>query len=107
VNTEITINSALEDAAGTKAGKIINDLLLSVFKSMSKGNLSQEKMMTSMALQIPIRCFISMSMGVFTPEMADGLCLILNGKGTMKGIGKIVGGIGAAVGNIGMLLNSI
>lgn len=107
VNTEITINSALEDAAGTKAGKIINDLLLSVFKSMSKGNLSQEKMMTSMALQIPIRCFISMSMGVFTPEMADGLCLILNGKGTMKGIGKIVGGIDAAVGNIGMLLNSI
>ncbi len=104
---EITINSALEDAAGTKAGKIINDLLVNMFKLMSKGDISQEKMMTSMALQIPIRCFISMSMGVFTPEMADGLCLILNGKGTLKGLGKIVSGIGGAVANIGELLNSI
>ena len=38
---------------------------------------------------------------------AEGLCMILNGKGTMKGIGKIVGGIGAAVQNIGMLMSSI
>lgn len=104
---EITINSALEDAAGTKAGKLINTLLVNMFKAMSKGDVSQEKMMTSMALQIPIRCFISMSMGVFTPEMAEGLCLILNGKGTLKGIGKIVSGIGGAVANIGGLLNSI
>ncbi|MBR3766747.1 MAG: glycoside hydrolase family 3 C-terminal domain-containing protein [Clostridia bacterium] len=106
-NEEITINSALEDAANTKAGKLINELLLKTFKTMSKGNLSQEKMMTSMALQIPIRCFISMSMGVFTPEMAEGLCLILNGKGTMKGLGKIASGITTAVKNIGTLLNSI
>lgn len=104
---EITINSALEDAAGTKAGKLINTLLVNMFKAISKGDISQEKMMTSMALQIPIRCFISMSMGVFTPEMAEGLCLILNGKGTLKGIGKIVSGIGGAVANIGGLLNSI
>lgn len=104
---EITINSALEDAAGTKAGKIINDLLINMFRAMSKGDISQEKMMTSMALQIPIRCFISMSMGVFTPGMAEGLCQILNGKGTLKGIGKIVSGIGGAVSNIGALLNSI
>ncbi len=104
---EITINSSLEDAAHTKAGKLINNMLLGVFKAMSKGNISQEKMMTAMALQIPIRCFISMSMGVFTPEMAEGLCLILNGKGTLKGLGKIVSGISEAVKNIGTLLNSI
>jgi hypothetical protein len=46
-------------------------------------------------------------MGVFTPGMAEGLCQILNGKGTLKGIGKIVSGIGGAVSNIGALLNSI
>ena len=63
--------------------------------------------MTSMALQIPIRCFISMSMGVFSEEMAEGLCMILNGEGTMEGIGRIVGGIGAAVGKIGNLMSSI
>ncbi len=105
--SEITVNSALEDAAGTKAGRLINDMLVKTFKTISKGNLSQEKMMTAMALQIPIRCFISMSMGVFTPEMADGLCTILNGKGTVKGIGKIVSGLSGAVKNIGKLMNSI
>ena len=103
----ITINNALEDANGTPAGRKINALLLSLFKTISKGNAAQEKMMTSMALQIPIRCFISMSMGVFTPEMADGLCLILNGQGTMKGIGKILSGIAGAVQNIGGLMSSI
>ena len=104
---EITINNSLEDASHTKAGKIINSLLVNMFRAMSKGNASQEKMMVSMSLQIPIRCFISMSMGVFTPEMADGLCLILNGKGTLKGLQKIVGGIGEAVKNIGTLMSSI
>lgn len=103
----INLNSALEDATTTKAGKAINSLLLTVFKTISKGNAAQERMMTSMALQIPIRCFISMSMGVFTPEMADGLCMILNGRGTLKGIGKIVKGIAGAVQNIGTLMSSI
>ena len=106
-STEITINSALEDAAGTPAGRVVNDLLKNVFKAMSGGNPAQERMMASMALQIPIRCFISMSMGVFTPEMADGLCTILNGKGTMKGLAKIVGGLGEAVKHIGALMSSI
>ena len=103
----ITVNSALEDATGTSAGRKINALLVGLFKSLSKGNPAQEKMMTAMALQIPIRCFISMSMGVFTPEMADGLCMILNGQGTMKGIGKILSGIAGAVQNIGGLMSSI
>ena len=103
----ITINNALEDAAGTPAGRKINALLLNLFKTISKGNAAQEKMMTSMALQIPIRCFISMSMGVFTPEMAEGLCMILNGQGTMKGIGRILSGLAGAVQNIGGLMSSI
>ena len=42
-----------------------------------------------------------------TPEMAEGLCMILNGQGTMKGIGKILSGIAGAVQNIGGLMNSI
>ena len=103
----ITINSALEDATGTKAGRLINSLLTNVFKTLSKGNPAQERMMTAMALQIPIRCFISMSMGVFTEEMAQGLVRILNGEGTLKGIGEILGGLGGALKNIGTLMSSI
>ena len=105
--SEITINSALEDADGTAAGHVVNNLLKKLFKAISGGNPAQERMMMSMALQIPIRCFISMSMGVFTPEMADGLCLILNGRGTLKGLAKIVGGIGEAVKHIGDLMSSV
>ena len=103
----ITVNSSLEDAAGTPAGQKINALLVNLFKSLSKGNAAQERMMTAMALQIPIRCFISMSMGVFSEDMAAGLCRILNGEGTLSGIGQILGGVGAAVKNIGTLMSSI
>ena len=103
----ITVNSSLEEADGTPAGKKINAALVSLFRAISGGNPSQEKMMTSMALQIPIRCFISMSMGVFTEDMAEGLCKILNGEGTMQGIGQIIGGIGEAVKGIGPLMSSI
>ena len=105
--TRITINSALEDATGTKAGKTINNMMTALFKKLSKGNLAQERMMTAMALQIPIRCFISMSMGVFTEDMAEGLCRILNGEGTLKGLGEILGGLSAGLQNIGMLMSSI
>ena len=103
----ITLNSSLEEADGTPAGRKINAALVSLFRAISKGNPAQEKMMTSMALQIPIRCFISMSMGVFTEDMAEGLCRILNGEGTLKGIAEIVGGIGEAVKGIGPLMSSI
>ena len=103
----ITLNSSLEDADGTSAGRKVNAALVSLFRAISKGNPAQEKMMTAMALQIPIRCFISMSMGVFTEDMAEGLCQILNGEGTMKGLGRIVGGIGEAVKGIGPLMSSI
>ena len=103
----ITVNNALEDATGTAAGRAVNKLLAGMFKALSKGNPAQERMMSAMALQIPIRCFISMSMGVFTEEMAQGLCRILNGEGTLKGIGEILSGIGGAVQNIGMLMRSI
>ncbi len=103
----ITVNSSLEEADGTPAGKKINGMLVAMFRAMSKGNPAQEKMMTAMALQIPIRCFISMSMGVFTEDMAAGLCRILNGEGTMKGIAEILGGIGEAVKGIGPLMSSI
>ncbi len=101
------MNSSLEEADGTPAGKKINAALVGLFRAISGGNPSQEKMMTSMALQIPIRCFISMSMGVFTEDMAEGLCKILNGEGTMQGIGKIIGGIGEALKGIGPLMSSI
>ena len=65
-------------------------------------------MLQAMAVQIPIRNFISMSMGVFSPKMAEGLLQILNDdESTIKGVGKILGGLGGALKRLPNLLHSI
>lgn len=105
-NQPIDINSSLELAEGTPAGKVINSLLRTVIKSIA-GGASNEGMMLAMATQIPIRCFVSMSMGVFSEDMAQALIDILNGKSALIGIGKIVAGLAKTVGKIGTLISSI
>ena len=64
-------------------------------------------MVRAMALQIPIKNFITMSGGVFTPAMAEGLLMILNGQGAVKGLGKILVGLAGSIKNVTNLKNSI
>lgn len=99
------INNTLEDSMTGKAGAKICKLIKKIMAMMpDDGN---KDMMEAMALQIPIRCMMSMSMGVFSEKMANGLLDILNDKGTLKGIGKILSGIGNALKNMKNLFNSI
>ena len=79
------INNTLEDSMTGKAGSKICKLIKGIMAKLpDDGN---KDMMEAMALQIPIRCMMSMSMGVFSEKMAGGLLTILNDQGTMKGIG--------------------
>lgn len=49
-----------------------------------------------------------MSMGVFSPKMAEGLLMILNDdRSTFVGFNKILGGIGGALAKLPKLLKSI
>lgn len=64
-------------------------------------------MMASAAMQTPVRNFITMSNGLFSEDMADGLLMIFDGKGTAKGIGKIAKGVPHALANLKKLLKSI
>ena len=65
-------------------------------------------MLAAMATQIPIRNFIAMSMGVFSPAMAEGLLDILNDdKSTFIGFNKIIWRIGGALTKLPALLKSI
>jgi hypothetical protein len=64
-------------------------------------------MIKAMALEIPIRNFITMSAGVFSEEMAEGLLMILNSEGAGKGLGKILKGLFGAIKNIPELLKAI
>ena len=57
---------------------------------------------------LPICNFIAMSMGVFSPKMAEGLLMILNDdRSTFVGFNKILGGIGGALAKLPKLLKSI
>ncbi|MDE6413610.1 MAG: hypothetical protein K2K42_06980, partial [Eubacterium sp.] len=65
-------------------------------------------MLQAMAVQIPMRIFISMSMGVCSPKMAEGLLQILNDdESTFKGVCKILGGVPTAIAKLPNLIHSI
>ena len=59
------------------------------------------------ATQTPIRDFMSMSGGVFSEKMADGLLRILNGDKPGKGLRMILSDIPRALKGIGPLMKQI
>ncbi|MBR1810362.1 MAG: glycoside hydrolase family 3 C-terminal domain-containing protein [Clostridia bacterium] len=103
----LTITNTLEDAEDSARGAAINKLINTLLKAMSGGDEANARMMKAMALQIPIRNFVSMSMGVFSPAMADALVDMLNGGKMAADIGKIAAGLAKSAKNIKMLINSI
>lgn len=68
----LTIANTLEDAAMGKNGRKINNLLIKI--------LGTEGMASAIARQTPVKNFISMSFGIFSPKMADELLDVLNDK---------------------------
>ena len=105
---KITIYNCLDDASHTKWGGKIGRLIKKVISNFGSAENGDAAMLQAMAVQIPIRNFISMSMGVFSPKMAEGLLQILNDdESTIKGVGKILGGLGGALKRLPNLLHSI
>ena len=105
--TKLDLTSSLENATDSKWGKRINSLIEKVMDLNFTAGGASSGMMKAMILQIPIRNFISMSGGVFTEEMADGLLMILNGESAGKGLGKILKGLAGAIAKLPALLKSI
>ena len=103
----ITFANSLGDAKYTKWGSRVNALLNAALDAFTDPEDPTTVMVKAMALEIPIRNFITMSAGVFTEEMADGLVMILNSKGAGRGLGKILKGLVGAVKNIPELLKAI
>ncbi|MEG2080526.1 MAG: hypothetical protein RRZ68_03070, partial [Oscillospiraceae bacterium] len=102
---KLDITNTLEDAKDGKWGsrivKMVTKLVVTATGSAEDG------MEVKFILQTPIRNYIAMSMGAFTPEMANGLLLILNDESAGKGLSKILGGLGHVISNIGTLIKSI
>lgn len=104
----LTLLNNLEDAKSTKWGGRVNNLIEKIMNIAFKENSGGTgAMMKAMAVEIPIRNFVSMSCGVFSPKMAEGLLMILNGNGAGKGLGKILGGLAGAIKKLPGLLKSI
>ena len=94
---KLTAANSLCHAADTKWGSKINAIISSAVDIAIKGDESTAAMLKAMALEIPIRNFVSMSSGVFTEEMAKGLLMILNGEQSGKGLVKILSGLAGAI----------
>lgn len=106
-STVITFANSLGDAKYTKWGSRVNALLNTALDTFTDPDDPTTVMVKAMALEIPIRSFITMSAGVFTEEMGEGLLMILNSKGAGRGLAKILKGLVGAVKNIPELLKAI
>ncbi len=79
----LTISNSLEDAAEGKNGAKINKLL--------RKFVGSEGFAAAIALQSPIKVFISMSMGIFSTDAAERLIKILNDEAPYRrGIAAII-----------------
>lgn len=91
----LTLGNTIEDAVDGKWGGRFNRL----FKKM----LGEDTLAGAIALQLPIKNFVSMSFGLFSEDMANGLLVILNEDKFAKGMGKILKGVPHTLANLGKL----
>ena len=84
--------NTIEDAADGKWGGRLHRMLVKM--------LGEDTMAGAVAVQTPVKNFISMSFGLFSPQLADGLLIILNEDKFGKGMGKILKGVPHTLRNI-------
>ncbi len=89
-------NCTLEYAAGTIRGEKITKLITAVVEKIGGGGINSE-MMKNTAFQIPLRCFVTMSSGVFNEEMCNALCDVLNDKPLTPSAMKLLKNIPSAL----------
>ncbi len=105
---KIDIYCCINDAGYTKWGGKIAELIKFIMTKMGSTENGDGAMLAAMATQIPIRNFVQMSMGVFSPKMAEGLLNILNDdESTFIGLNKIFWRIGGVLVKLPKLLKSI
>ncbi len=78
IRQEIDLYCCLNDARHTKWGGKLCRLIEKIMSGMGSDANGDGKMLAAMATQIPVRNFISMSMGAFSPKQAEGLLKMLN-----------------------------
>ena len=104
----IDMYCCLNDARHTKWGGRMCNAIEGIMAKFGSAENGDGKMIAAMATQIPIRNFMAMSMGVCSPEIIDGLLMILNDdQSSFVGFNKIFWRIGGALTRLPALLKSI
>ena len=107
-NKKIDLYCCLNDARHTKWGGKICNLIEKIMSKAGSAENGDGKMLAAMATQIPMRNFIAMSMGAFSPAQARGLLKILNDdESTFVGFNAIFWRLGATLAKLPHLLKSI
>lgn len=105
---KIDLYCCLNDARHTKWGGRLCGLIEKIMSGMGSDANGDGKMLAAMATQIPIRNFIAMSMGAFSPAQAEGLLMMLNDdQSSFVGFSKIFWRLGATIAKLPTLLKSI
>lgn len=108
INKKIDIYCCLNDARHTKWGGRLCKLIEKIMSGMGSAENGDGKMLAAMATQIPVRNFIAMSMGAFSPAQAEGLLMMLNDdQSSFVGFSKIFWRLGATIAKLPALLKSI
>ena len=102
--TSDSLNNSIERSKDKGLAKFIYNTVDLAMKP--KGGVDSS-MITNTIMQTPIRNYVSMSNGLFTEDMADGLLKVFEGKDVAKGVGKIAKGVPNALVNLKSLLKSI
>lgn len=102
IDTSCTLEYAILSERGEKTTQLISKIL----EKIGGGGINSE-MMRCTAFQIPIRCFITMSSGVFNEEMAEGLCDFLNDKPLTPSLLKILKNVPSALSKLPELFRTM
>lgn len=102
--TSDSLNNSIERSKDKGLAKFIYNTVDLAMKP--KGGVGSS-MITNTIMQTPIRNYVSMSNGLFTEDMADGLLKVFEGKDVAKGVGKIAKGVPNALVDLKSLLKSI
>ena len=102
--TAYSMNNSIENSKDKGLAKAIYNAVDIAMRP--KGGIGSN-MMANTIMQTPIRNYVSMSNGLFTEDMADGLLKVFEGKDVAKGVGKIAKGVPNALINLKSLLKSI
>lgn len=102
----IDTSCPLEYASVSERGEKTTELIAKILEKIGGGGINSE-MMRCTAFQIPIRCFITMSAGVFNEEMAEGLCDFLNDKPLCPSLVKILKNVPTALSKLPELFRTM